>query len=124
MLKALEDRKLEREKVIRLAEKYFHRISRLISIRAGILYGSYARGDFHAGSDIDLIIIAEDLPEHPLDRWELLYSCISGGMEPKGYTVSEFLKLKGNRNPFILELLSEGVTVFDTGFWGALQKES
>ncbi len=43
-----------------------------------ILYGSYARGDFTEGSDIDLIILLEDIKELAAERkkyfdaiWEL-----------------------------------------------------
>ncbi len=43
-----------------------------------ILYGSYARGDFTAGSDIDLIILLKDMKEPIAERkkyfdaiWEL-----------------------------------------------------
>jgi len=34
--------------------------SRGINISKLILYGSYARGDYREGSDIDLILISED----------------------------------------------------------------
>ena len=36
------------------------------------LYGSWARGDAGYGSDIDLLIIARDLPDHPLERRNFL----------------------------------------------------
>ena len=41
--------------------------SRGINISKLILYGSYARGDYREGSDIDLILISEDFRKH--DYW-------------------------------------------------------
>ena len=41
--------------------------SRDINISKLILYGSYARGDYREGSDIDLILISEDFKNH--DYW-------------------------------------------------------
>ena len=55
---------LDRE-VIPIAKKYLGRaIERGLPVKGAILYGSYARGDWGVGSDLDLIIIVEksDLP--------------------------------------------------------------
>lgn len=56
------------------------------------LYGSVARGDFNLHSDIDLLIVAA-LPEHPLERAEVLYCYVRGREEPKGLTVKEYGRL-------------------------------
>lgn len=39
-------------------------------LRGVILYGSYARGDFHSGSDIDILIVLEGMvnPSQEIDR--------------------------------------------------------
>lgn len=52
--------------------------SRLVSV---ILYGSLARGEFSADSDIDLLVIAEDLPGRYRERTEIL-SQIETRLEP------------------------------------------
>jgi hypothetical protein len=36
------------------------------------LYGSWARGDADEGSDVDLLVIADDLPDHPIQRVRFL----------------------------------------------------
>lgn len=48
------------------------------TLKEVILYGSYARGDFINGSDIDIIILLEKMKEHIIERekyfdaiWEL-----------------------------------------------------
>jgi hypothetical protein len=38
---------------------------KLISVA---LFGSYACGDYHSRSDIDLLVIAEQLPAHPKEH--------------------------------------------------------
>jgi len=40
------------------------------------LFGSYARGDYHPGSDLDLLVIAEGLPAHPVERIQWLYNLV------------------------------------------------
>ena len=47
---------------------------------------SVARGDFNDGLDIDVVIIARNLPKHPLERMKLLYENIPALIEPKAYT--------------------------------------
>jgi len=46
---------------------------KLISVA---LFGSYARGDYHQGSDLDLLVIAEGLPAHPVERIQWLYTLV------------------------------------------------
>lgn len=40
------------------------------------LFGSYARGDYHPGSDLDLLVIAEQLPAHPVERIQWLHKLV------------------------------------------------
>jgi len=57
--------------------------ARGISVDKLILYGSYARGDYHEGSDIDLILISEDFRDH--DYWsriDILSEAIYEVFEP------------------------------------------
>jgi predicted nucleotidyltransferase len=68
--------------------------ARGISIHKLILYGSFARGDYHEGSDIDLILISEDFKNH--DYWsriDLLSDAIYDVFEPLevvGFTPEEW----------------------------------
>ena len=43
--------------------------------------GSVARGDFNDASDIDVVIIARNLPKNPLERMKLLYENIPALVE-------------------------------------------
>lgn len=65
-----------------------------IRINKLILYGSYARGDYREGSDIDLILISEDFNNR--DYWsriDLLSEAIYDVFEPievVGFTPEEW----------------------------------
>ena len=78
-----------------------------------IVYGSVSRGDFNLGSDVDILIISEGLPHHPLERMEVLFSCHEPPLEPKGYRHTEFRRLLAKRNPAVAEILKDGIVVVD-----------
>ncbi len=48
-------------------------------LNAVVLFGSRARGDAREDSDWDLLIIAEDLPEDPLERCRYLKQLLPSG---------------------------------------------
>jgi len=75
-----------------------------------ILHGSFARGDFHEGSDIDLIIVG-DFPERPHKRAATLLGLSDLPIEPVCYTGEEFAGLIEAKNPFILQALAEGIRI-------------
>ncbi|MEM3522822.1 MAG: nucleotidyltransferase domain-containing protein, partial [Candidatus Bathyarchaeia archaeon] len=56
-----------------------------------ILYGSYARGDFTEFSDIDVCIIAENLPENIFERRSLTGLYKVKNLKPIGYYPNECL---------------------------------
>lgn len=107
--KVLKARTKEKNTVISQARKYALRLQKVLGPLTALLYGSYARGDFNLGSDIDVLIISDALPEHPLKRSELLYRYINPGLEPKGYTWKEFRKMLEKGNPIVREAIDKGI---------------
>ena len=79
-------------------------------VSAVILYGSFARGDFHEGSDVDLIIVG-DFRERFHKRAAAILDLTDLPVEPICYTEEEFAELVRSANPFIREALAEGVRV-------------
>ncbi len=75
-----------------------------------ILYGSFAHGDFHEGSDIDLIVVG-DFRERFHKRAATILGLTDLPIEPLCYTEEEFAELVRGENPFILEALAEGIRV-------------
>jgi predicted nucleotidyltransferase len=117
MLKALRERERQRNKALKKAKTYVSKLRTQINVNAAILYGSMARGDFNLGSDIDVLIISDALPAHPLKRMELLYSIIDGGIEPKGYTTSDIKNMLNTNNAMLVDALIHGVVLWDDGTW-------
>ena len=75
-----------------------------------ILYGSFARGDFHEGSDVDLIVVG-DFRERFHKRAAAILDLTELPVEPICYTDEEFTELVRSGNPFILQALAEGIRV-------------
>jgi len=75
-----------------------------------ILYGSFSRGDFHEGSDVDLIVVG-DFRERFHKRAAAILDLTELPVEPICYTDEEFTELVRSGNPFILQALAEGVRV-------------
>ncbi|MBR1369436.1 hypothetical protein RJ53_07990 [Methanocalculus chunghsingensis] len=73
-----------------------------------ILFGSLARGDFHEGSDIDLILIG-DFPERFHLRSLAFRELTDLPIEPICYTQDEFKALILEENSFIQTVLREGI---------------
>jgi predicted nucleotidyltransferase len=122
MYKALKRREKEREEAIQIASDYAQRLEKAIGSLTGVLYGSFARGDFNLGSDIDVLIISNSLPEGFFKRIELLYHYVQGMIEPKGYTQTEFLNMLHSNNPLAIDALKNGEILLDNGFWQKLMR--
>ena len=75
-----------------------------------ILFGSFARGDYHENSDIDLIIIG-DFSRRFFDRIGKMLDLVPSDLyiEPLVYTKEEFNKMRENGNSFILTAISDGL---------------
>jgi uncharacterized protein len=102
---------LERsEEIFSKIEEYKQVAIKKLKPHAIILYGSFARGDFNEGSDVDMVVVA-DFKEPFLDRIKLLLDLndeIKLPLEPVGYTVDEFSKMFLEGNSFILEVVEKG----------------
>ncbi len=80
-----------------------------------ILYGSFARGDYHALSDIDLVIIKETDRSFFERIGEILSLCESSiSLEPLVYTPEEFERMREEGNPFIEQVLREGKVIYES----------
>jgi Nucleotidyltransferase domain. len=79
----LRRRKAQQEERIATARTYAERLRQRLGALTAWLYGSVAQGTFKDWSDIDVFIVAETLPSHPLQRNDLLYQDAPIGVEPK-----------------------------------------
>jgi len=107
-------------------------ISRLIRETLGdnlvslALFGSVARGDFHPGSDVDLIVVCKELPDGFLKRIDMLMPVFNSLEKNQAYaelkpqppfiqfyplTTKEAAKAR----PIFLDVITDGVLLYDRG---------
>lgn len=87
-----------------------------LDIKAIILFGSRARGDYTPWSDYDLLIIG-DFKENYLDRIKVLLEMIGNvpmDIEPHPYTLKEALEMLRKGNPMIVDALEDGRPLYST----------
>jgi uncharacterized protein len=102
-------RQAERESLIALAGEYVAALAARVPVRAAYAAGSVARGDFNVWSDIDVVVVADTLPDRVPDRTALLTSEAPPRIQPIGFTPEEFERARRKRNPLVLEALALGV---------------
>lgn len=95
-------------------DRYVTRVVDRIHPHRVILFGSFATGDIHEGSDVDICVVA-DFKEEFLDRIKILMDLNNLGLplEPVGYTPSEFETMKESGNSFIGEVVEKGRVLYE-----------
>jgi predicted nucleotidyltransferase len=76
-------------------------------VETAFIYGSYARGEETAGSDIDLLIIGNIDPAKATPIFERLEKQLSREINYTIFTPQEFRERKAKRDPFITEILKQ-----------------
>ena len=121
MYKLLEARRREQQERLEIARAYVERLATVLGRTSALVYGSVVRGDFHRGSDIDILVVSDALPEGVLERLRILYSVATGREEPKGYRPAEFERMRARRHRTIVAALGAGqVLRDDLGLFGGL----
>jgi len=111
MAETLAERARERERLIELARTYVRRLSRRHPLLAAAVVGSVARGDFNVWSDVDVVVVADDLPERAPERGLLLVEDALGGVQPVGFTPGELAEALRRGNPLAREAVTSGVVL-------------
>jgi uncharacterized protein len=104
----------DREAVVAALTTWSTRLrdSRPDVLRVGY-FGSYARGDWGVGSDLDVVLVVEDSDEAPLRR-PLAFDTIAGFPTPVDllvYTAEEWRALSTDADPFARRLTTEVVWI-------------
>lgn len=104
----------------KLMEKYVEEIRRIYGshLRKVILYGSYARGDFHPDSDIDIMILL-DITDLDLKKYKIKLSYMTFDfnldhdldIKPIAKNEEHFKKWLDNY-PFYANINREGVVLY------------
>jgi predicted nucleotidyltransferase len=116
MSEALAQRRRERDRLIELARSYVERLARRRPLVAAVVVGSVARGDFNVWSDVDVVVVAEGLPERAPERGDALGEDAPGGVQPVGFTPDEFVQALGRGNPLAREAVTRGIVLLGGEF--------
>jgi len=100
--------KLNYEEVMERVREYAEKaVAR--GVKAVILIGSLARGDYTAFSDADVLIVFDDAPENPMDRIkEFMDPTLPVEVQPRVYTTGELLKMAKEKRRIIVETVKYG----------------
>jgi predicted nucleotidyltransferase len=106
---------------LRLAGEATDRLSQQAQIDAVCVLGSVARGESHAGSDIDLMLIT-----HEPTRPSKLYPQLNGleAISLIVHTRESFQRLSASRAIFAIHVRDEGKVLFDRDRWLTEQLQS
>ena len=86
-------------------DRYVRELKRELDLKLVILFGSLAKGSWTESSDIDLLIVAEDLSDDPGENFIRLKR---PGIDPHGFSVDRFLREIEKPNLIILDALEYG----------------
>ena len=96
------------EQIVRHIETLVSSIKALNPERI-ILFGSAARGDYTAHSDIDIIVVMQSDKDFFHRTYEVIRHCESDiPLDLLVYTPQEFQSMIEHENPFISSVLKEG----------------
>lgn len=104
----VERRRRARARLVATAREFAGRLDATLSVRAVVIFGSVARGDFNDTSDIDVLVVAEQLPARATDRLAALgeYPSI---VEPVVWTPDEWAARRRRGDPIVAEALDAGI---------------
>jgi len=102
-------------KVEKILSAYMGRLQAKYDLKFAVLFGSYAKGSYSFGSDIDLLIVASDLPKDLTKRFSALLDLeLPIQIQTFGYTIEEFTKMLKEEHPFVTEVLRKGEVLYAT----------
>jgi hypothetical protein len=107
------DRARRREELVDLASRYADKVRDQYGPATVLLYGSIARGDFNLWSGVDVLVVSDALPLHPLARSEALQRLVLPGIEPKGLTLREYQDAEARDRPFVREIAKHCIVLRD-----------
>lgn len=116
MADAVAERRRERERLLGLARDYITGLATRLPLSAAAVVGSVARGDFNVWSDVDVVVVANELPPRAPDRSALLAQDAPPGVQAVGFTEAEFHAAVAKANPLTCEATADGVAIVGAGF--------
>ena len=92
-------------------------------VKAIVLTGSLAKGNYTGCSDADILIIADNLPGQVLDRYAIFAEAdLPVDVEPRAYSPEEFLSMVRQGDHFAMETLEVGVSLYGGEYFRGLKQ--
>ncbi|CAN5580373.1 hypothetical protein BH24ACT13_BH24ACT13_08400 [soil metagenome] len=113
-------RQAERQDLLARARLYIEQVAAGLPLRAAVVHGSVARGDFNLWSDVDVLLVVDDLPNALLDRLDLLPPR-PPGIEAIAWTPGEWRRQLVRADPIAVGAAGTGVWLY--GGLEVLQEE-
>ncbi len=117
-----------REAVIKALRELAQRLLESgIGLRAAVLFGSYARGDELAESDVDVLVVADGFRGMKFFEREYLVLSLwkyhNIALEPWCYTPEEILEALNKANRLdVVDAYLYGMVVYGDGFWRGVKE--
>ena len=83
-------------------------------VEAVIVFGSVARGEAHADSDIDLVVIAPDAWDGRADLQQQVHERLGNDCDVLQLTREDFVRAPEDREPVVAEILRDGFALVGT----------
>ena len=97
-----------RREVIEKIKEAMPKLREKLPVVRVVLFGSYAKGNFTAFSDIDLLVVYEDPPLE--DAYKIVRKTIDlKRLEPHVYSLSEYEKVKD----VVDKMTENGIVIFE-----------
>lgn len=103
----LERRRLEQQALLDRAQVFACGLDPALGVRAVVVFGSVARGDFNLWSDVDVLVVADHLPDRWLDRMEAIGDA-PAPVQPLAWTPVEWHRQHARRNAIAEEAVQLG----------------
>lgn len=92
-----------RRRLLQRAEAFARALDPDLGVRAVVVFGSVARGDFTTRSDVDVLVVADHLPGDYRRRLDALGWPPPVPVEPVAWTPDEYRRQFERRNPIATE---------------------
>lgn len=96
-----------REEILEALRNFVKELKEGLPVQEVFLYGSFATGAIHEGSDIDLVVVG-DFKERFFQRIGRILEITDLPIEPLVYTPEEFKAMQEAKNPYIMGVLKGG----------------
>lgn len=101
----------DRTQLIERARRYAASLEPSLAVRAVVVFGSVARGDFNLWSDLDVLVVADNLPEDRFERHQLVLRSATEPVSVVAWTPGEWAERLAKADPIAIEAVGVGVIV-------------